>query len=259
MDSYGLSYTSPAAPDLFSASAASRRIEPSPPRKRSLGKWAWIAAIVVCFLAGGGVVFALTGGGNDPDPSPTTTASAPQAVGELPTGAPASPGIEPPKAGAWPAKWPRYNSTDSVSTLNLDGLGFPIKVPPAWQCTLAARAEGYLKYHCGTPPSEAAQFGGEIVVRACAQPCDATKQTQMREVEEAWGAQWIRSGPFSTYAEQIVQVDGEERHGLVVVGYWRGGADGEIDHQLVFRMTAPVKDAQQLRRVATYIRDTLIF
>lgn len=235
-----------------------RRIVPSQPRRRRRGLWIGLAVLVVVVLAGGGTLFAVTDIGRS-GPTPTASPGASQQPVALSTAPPASPGLEPPKPGAWPTKWPRFTATDSVRTLDLDGLGFPVKVPPTWQCTLAGRTAGFVKYNCGTPPGETPQFGGEIIVRDCPQPCDEKRRTEMRQAEEAWGAQWIRSGAFSTYAEAILQVDGEQRHGLVVVGYWRGGTDGQIDRQLVFRMTAPVKDAQKLRRVATYIRDTLVF
>lgn len=257
-DQYGLAYSPQSMDDPFSSPV--RHIVPSEPRRSRTGLRMGLAVLVIAVLAGGGV-FALTnlGGGNKGSAATPPTRASPQQLAALPTAPPASPGVEPPKSGSWPAKWPRLTPGDSVRTLNLDGLGFPVKVPPTWQCTLAGRAEGFVKYNCGTPPGETPQFGGELVVRDCAKPCAEERQTEMREAEEAWGAQWIRSGQFSTYAESILQVDGEQRHGLVVVAYWRGGTDGEIDHQLVFRMTAPVKEAQQLRRVATYLRDTLVF
>ena len=116
-----------------------------------------------------------------------------------------------------------------------------------------------MRYNCGTPPSEPTSFGGEIVVRDCAQPCDEKRQTELRKGEEAWGAQWIRCGPYSTCGEAQIQADGEQRHALVVVAYYRGGDTGEIDHQLVFRMTGPLSQASVLRKVATYLRDTLVF
>jgi len=232
-----------------------RHIMPSDPRRRRTGLWIGLAVLVLV-LASGGTAFALVGGGGNPGPASSTTS--PQAAA-MPTALPASPGLEPPKPGAWPTRWPNYTATDVVRTLDLDGLGFPIKLPLTWQCTLAGRAAGYVKYNCGTPSGQTPQFGGEIVVRDCAQPCDEQRRTEMRQAEEAWSTQWIQSGPFSTYAEKILQVDGEQRHGLVVVAYFRSGGDGEINRQLVLRMTAPVTEAQQLRRVATYLRSTLLF
>jgi hypothetical protein len=254
-DSYGLGYPSPAGQDPFAG--PTRRIVPTERPQRRRGLWLGIAAVVVVFLAAGGVVFALVGGGGGKPGPATESAAAPQQAA-LPTAAPASPGIEPPKGGTWPANWPRFKPTESVRTLTLDGFGFPVKVPPTWQCTLAGRAAGFVRYTCGTPPGEATQFGGELVVRSCAAPCDENHQAELRRGEEAWGAQWIRSSPYGAYAEQIIEADGEQRHGLVVVAFWRG-ASGEIDHQLVFRMTGPVHEAPQLRKVATYLRDTLVF
>ncbi|WP_213450963.1 hypothetical protein [Rhizomonospora bruguierae] len=257
--SYDVVYSSsPAYQDPFSSPV--RHIVPSEPPKRRTGLWVGIAVVLVVLLAGAGTLFALTGGfggGDRPEPRPSATTAAPPVA--LPPTPPVSPGVEPPTQGSWPTKWPRYSATDQVKTLTLEGLGFPVKVPPTWQCTLAGQAEGLIRYTCGTPPGQKPEFGGDLIVRACAQPCDEQRQTEMRQAEEAWGAQWIRSGQFSTYAEQILQVDGEPRHGLVVVGYFRGGDSGEIDRQLVFRMTAPQREAQTLRRVATYLRDTLVF
>lgn len=254
--SYDLVYSSP-EPDPFSSPV--RHIVPSEPRRRRTGLWIGAAVLVAVVLAGGGTLLALTSlGGDDPPPSPTAPGGSPEPVA-LPTTPPVSPGVEPPAPGSWPVKWPRFTASDSVRTFNLDGLGFPVKVPLTWQCTLAGRAAALVKYTCGTPPGEKPEFGGDLTVRSCPQPCAQERQTELRQSEEAWGARWIRSGPSSTYAEAILQVDGEQRHGLVVVAFWRGGSDGQIDRQLVFRMTSPVREAQQLRRIATYLRDTLVF
>ncbi|WP_433293068.1 hypothetical protein ACQP2F_29685 [Actinoplanes sp. CA-030573] len=256
VDQYGLGYAPPSEPNPFSS--PQRRIEPSPPRKSRKSLWIALAAVVFV-LAGAGTWFVLANRGGDPDPGPAASAGAvPQAVGTVPTGAPSSPGVEPPKSGGWPANWPRYSPVDKVKTLNLEGVGFPVKVPQTWSCTLGARAEGYVKYNCGTAPSDATQVGGELIVRACAAPCDGDQQAEARQNEEAWGIRWIRSGAYAAFGETIVPVDGQDRHALAVVAFYRGES-GEVDHEMVFRMTAPVKDAQVLRRVATYIHDTIIF
>jgi len=258
-DPYGIPSPRPGQ-DAFASPG--RRIEPSAPRKKRTGVLIGAAIAVVVLLAGGGTWFLLNSGGDNPDPAPTaSTGGAPVQAGGLPTAPPVSPGVEPPiqGKGIWPAKWPRYNPLDKVTTLNPEGLGFPVRVPPNWQCTLAGRAEGFIKYNCGTSPGVTPQAGGEITVRDCVQPCNPDRQTEMRKAEEAWGKRWVRSGPFSNYAEAILDLDGEQRHALVVVAYYRGDGQPAINKQVVLRMTAPVKDANQLRRFATYIHDTLVF
>jgi hypothetical protein len=232
-------------------------------RKRPrTGLWAGIIGLVVVLLIGGGAAaFALRGPGGSPTPtSPNGRASATLAS-PPPAPSPLSPGLEPPKPGTWPAAWPKFLDTDQVQTLTaLDGLGFTLKVPVSWKCVPAGRAQGFAKYYCGAPPGSTPQIGGELIVRDCAKPCSGDQQSTMRQAEEAWGLGWIRTGRFCTYAESNgLQVDGVPRYGLVVVAFWRGGADGAIDHELVFRMAAPAEGAGQLRRVANYLRDTLIF
>jgi hypothetical protein len=237
-----------------------RRITPSEPRRRRTGLLVGIAALVLVVLAGAGGVFLWSGSDDDKEPQVAASASSTAAPPALPTSPPQSPGIEPPKPGAWPTQWPKFTVRDNVRTLpELEGLGFPVKVPMDWQCTLAGRADGFVKYNCGVAAGEGPSIGGELIVRDCPQPCDESRQTAMREAEEAWGAQWIRSGQHATYAESLIEVDGEQRHGLVVVAYFRGGADGLTDRQLVLRMTGPVQDGHVLRRVATYLRDVVVF
>lgn len=261
--SYDLVYSPPPSYDPFSSSV--RHIVPSEPRRRRTGLWIGIGVLVVVVLAGGGSVFALTNMGADGTPTSTPPSGASSASSlppaPLPTGAPLQPGLEPPKPGVWPAEWPKFAETDRVRTLtNLDGLGFRVKVPQDWQCIPGGRANGFAKYHCGVSPGEDPEVGGELIVRDCPESCSGGQQRAMRKAEEAWGLQWISIGRYSTYAESSsLQVDGAQRYGLVVVAYWRGGSEGAIDRQLVIRMTAPVEKANQLRRVANYIRDAVIF
>ncbi|MFG1920156.1 hypothetical protein [Micromonospora sp. NPDC048898] len=231
----------------------------SAPKQSRAGRWALpVIGLVLGLVAGGGLVLLLDPGTDPPKPQPTASPSGLPAP--APASAPLSPGLEPPAQGEWPALWVRFAATDRILTLNeLDGLPFPIKVPPSWQCTSVERAEGLSKYQCGAPAGNEAELGGELVVRDCPAPCDGPRQTAMRTGEEAWGLQWVRSGPSSAYAEtSSLTVDGEQRYGLVVVAYWRSDS-GDIDKQLVLRMTAPVGGANQLRRVANYLRDVLIF
>ncbi|SBT55128.1 hypothetical protein [Micromonospora narathiwatensis] len=243
-------------PDPFSTPV--RRITPSAPPRRRTGLWIGIAAVVLVVLAGAGGLAVLTSSGDDKE-KPENTASASSAPPLLPTTPPESPGVEPPKPGAWPTQWPKFKERDTVRTLNLDGLGFPVKMPTNWQCTLAGRAEGFVKYQCGTSATGDQAVGGEVIVRNCPQPCNEQWQSAMRGVEEAWGTQWIRSGEYASYAEKILDVDGGQRHGLIVVAYFRSGEDGAIDRQLVIRMTSPVPEAYQLRRFANYVRDVVVF
>ncbi|MFG3708557.1 hypothetical protein ACGF7U_28045 [Micromonospora sp. NPDC047670] len=240
--------------------AQDRRITPSEPRRRRTGLLVGIAALVLVVLAGAGGVFFWAGSDDDAPPqvagSPSGTAGPPA----LPTSPPQSPGIEPPKPGAWPTQWPRFNERDTLQTLtDLEGISFPVKLPTNWKCTLAARTEGFVKHNCGNGESGNKMTGGELIVRDCREPCNEQWQNAMRAVEEAWGAQWIRSGQYASYAEQIIEVDGQKRHGLVVVAYFRSGESGAIDRQVVIRMTSPVSEAYQLRRFASYIRDVVVF
>ncbi|MFC0508342.1 hypothetical protein [Micromonospora costi] len=248
----------PGAPFQDPFATPTRRIKPSEPRPRRTGLWVGAGVLVLVLLAG--VVGAVVWAGSDGTETPPEAAPSPTLVSPaLPTSPPQSPGIEPPKPGAWPTQWPRFHERDTVRTFtDLEGLTFPVKVPTNWQCTLAARAEGLVTYDCSTTDA-GSKIGGELTVRDCPQPCNEQWQSAMRATEEAWGAQWIRSGQYSTYAEQIIDVNGESRHGLVVVAYFRSGEDGAINRQLVIRMTSPVKEAYQLRRFASYIRDVVVF
>ncbi|MFF5177731.1 hypothetical protein ACFY2Q_06850 [Micromonospora sp. NPDC000316] len=253
-----IAQTRPVVPPADPFVAPVRRIKPSEPRPRRTGLWVGAGALVLVLLAAAGGL-AIWRGSDDPA-TPQTAPSTSVLSPPIPTTPPQSPGIEPPKPGAWPTQWPRFTERDTVRTLtDLDGLGFPVKMPTNWQCTLAARAEGIVKYECGTTASGNEAVGGEVIVRECPQPCTDQWQNAMRSVEEAWGAQWIRSGLYASYAEQIIEVDGVQRHGLVVVAYFRSGQDGAINRQLVIRMTSPVPEAYQLRRFASYLRDVVVF
>ncbi|MDG4786754.1 hypothetical protein O7626_12565 [Micromonospora sp. WMMD1102] len=241
-----------------------RHIVPSEPKPRRNWLLVAVAVVVVLVLAGGGTILAvsLSGGDGGDEPPPDAKPSASVLPPPAPTNPPLQPGLEPPTPGSWPTKWPTFTERDEVRTLpDLEGLTFTVKVPSSWQCVLSGRAEGFTKYNCGVPPgSDKPEFGGELIVRDCAQPCDEAQQVAMRQAEEAWGKRWIRSGQFSAYVEtNTLQENGEQRHGLVVVGYFKSGSEGVVDRQLVLRMTAPVDGALELRRVATYLRETLIF
>ncbi|MDG4792869.1 hypothetical protein [Micromonospora sp. WMMD1082] len=238
-----------------------RRIAPSEPPRRRIGTWIWIgaAALVLVVLVGVGAVALLSGSDDDPA-APVASAPSTVAPPALPTAPPQSPGIEPPTPGAWPTQWPRFTERDQVQTLtDLEGVGFPVKLPAGWKCTPAAQADGYVRHNCGNSATGNEMAGGEFIVRDCPDPCNEQWQNAMRAVEEAWGAQWIRSGEYASYAEQIIEVDGVKRHGLVVVAYFRSGEAGLVDRQVVIRMTSPVPEAYQLRRFASYVRDVVVF
>ncbi|MFI9644080.1 hypothetical protein ACIG87_29190 [Micromonospora sp. NPDC051925] len=233
-------------------------LPPSLPRPR-VGRWPSLAiGLVLGLLAGGGLV-TLVDPGTDP-PRPPSTASGSPLPAPAPAAAPLSPGLEPPADGRWPAGWVRFTPADRIRTVTgLDGLSFPVRLPPQWQCTPVERAEGLSRHRCGGPAGGGGELGGELVVRECPTPCDGPRQTALRTAEEAWGLQWIRCGLSCAYAEtSSLTVDGARRYGLVVVAYWRSG-EGDIDQQLVLRMTAPVTNANLLRRVANYLRDVLVF
>jgi hypothetical protein len=221
------------------------------PRRRRTRLWIGVVLLVMLLLAGGAAVYAWKGLAGSARPTSRSSSSEPLA---LPT-PPVSPGLEPPTPGTWPPDWPKFIATDKVKTLTgLEGLGFALKVPLDWQCNLAERAQGFVKYNCGS-----AVTGGELIVRGCPQPCAEDQQSAMRRGEEAWGAQWVRCGQYCALAEKLVQVNGQQRHALAVVAYWRSGSEARIDRQLVFRMTAPLSESYQLRQVASYLRDALIF
>lgn len=241
------------------------RITPSPPsvarRWRLKSRRTLIAAVAVTVLLVGAGAFtwrwSLDDGPRAQSPRPTaSTRPAP-----FPTAAPRQPGAEPPQAGRWPTTWPRFVPTDRIRTLTgLDGLGFTVKVPNEWQCVLDGRGPGFARYRCGAAAGGDRQVGGELIVRDCPDQCPRSRQTAMRQAEEAWSLRWVSAGPMAAYAESSsLQIDGARRYGLVVVAFWRSGPDGAVDRQLVFRMTAPVQSAGQLRRVAGYLRDTVIF
>jgi len=238
----------------------STRFPPSAPPRRRRGLWLGVGTLVLVLLVGGGGAFAWRWSANgDPIPpaaSPTDGNTA-TATAALPTASPLYPGVEPPRPGQWPDQWPGFLSTDRIRTLNdLAGLGFTLKVPVGWECVPGGQDAGMVTYQCG---AQSPQVGGEVVVRDCPDDCPESRRTAMRQAEEAWGLEWIRVGEYTTYAESsTLQVDGEQRYGLVIIGYWRGGNDGTLDRQIVVRMTAPVERAGQLRRVANYLRDTLI-
>ncbi|GIF52140.1 hypothetical protein DFJ67_6348 [Asanoa ferruginea] len=243
-----------AGPDPFSSPG--RRIVPSTPKKRRpRGLLVGIAVGVVLLLAAGGVVFAVVnGGGGDPDPTPSTGGTV---AASQPTTEPVHPGLEPPRPGDWPNKWPVFGPTNPVRPVNLDGLGFTLTLPARWECVAAAVSPGNARYNCGRN-TDNGQIGGELTVRACTPVCDEAHRDELRKVEEAWGAQWRYAGANATLAETLT-LDGADRYGLVVIGYWASTPGSAIDRQLVLRMTAPPNWVDDIRRVANGVRDSTKF
>jgi hypothetical protein len=226
------------------------------PRRSRLPMLLGIIALIVVLLGAGGAVYYFvlrddgkpTGKPSTP-PSPVSSAE-PQASAS-------QPGIEPPKAGEWPAAWPKFAAGEATRTMaKLPGLQFDFKVPDGWDCAEASRAAGVAKYTCQPPVDGGDAMGGDVIVRTCPDPCDADRRVRMRRAEEAWGLQWVRAGGFIAWAE-TTKVNGAARYGLVVVAYWRSAADGAINRQMVFRMTAPPAKADDLRKVANSIRDAI--
>jgi hypothetical protein len=229
--------------------------EPDPERSaRRRKRWIWTVVVAEVVLAAiGATVILWRGlpGGGPPRATVTSTPVAP----DLPA-APLSPGIEPPREGDWPTAWPRFGGDDEVKTLTLDGLGFDITVPSTWNCILGSMGET-VNYNCGTSVGDL-EVGGEVIVRECANPCDAAQQTALRAEEEAWGLQWRFAGDRATIAETL-QLNGENRYGLVLIAYWRSDPEGEVDRQLVLRMAAPETWVDEIRRVVNGIREETDF
>jgi hypothetical protein len=255
--------TQPYAADPFSSPV--RRIEPSPPRPNRTGLWIALGVVLVVLLAGGGAFFFLTKNGDQghKDSGKPTTQAQQKAQTQTSAAAPAvtptplHPGIEPPRVGNWPEKWPVFAAKDKAKKLTLDGVGFPVTVPLGWACTPAANAAGSVKYTCGiTAGSD--QVGGELIVRDCAQPCDTATQEAMRKEEEAWGQEWRWVGKNATLAETL-KVDGADRYGMVVVAYVPGSTGGTLGKQIVLRLTGPSQWRDDLRKVANGVRSAAKF
>jgi hypothetical protein len=191
-----------------------------------------------------------------PNRSPTRTAVATDDPVDpaLPTNPPQQPGIEPPEGGGWPDDWPEFTDADGTREMtDLDGLGFSFDVPDGWDCTQTGRTSGFVRYRCGVPEGDGVSVGGDLIVRACDRPCTESRRTEMRQLEEAWGLQWIRSGRFTTWAEGPAVENG--RYGLVYLSYWRSNPEDAIDRQLVLRMTAPPGQENVVRKVANSVRE----
>ena len=228
-------------------------------RPRRTGLWVGIAIAAVVALGAVVGIFVWRSAGDapsqaGPDSSPSAAVfSSPEPIA-FPTGAPRSPGVEPPKPGSWPTE-PQFGDADRVKGESPAGLGFTFKVPDSWACDARQRGPGFARYLCGISRPGVPEVGGEIIVRNCPKPCGEEVQAAYRRAEEAWGLQWVQAGN-ATFAE-APQVSGKDRYGLVVIGWWRSSPDGVIDRQIVIRMTATGAQVSDVRKVANGIRTTL--
>ncbi|MFC4145206.1 hypothetical protein ACFO0M_02955 [Micromonospora mangrovi] len=235
--------------------------EQPPAKRRRTGLLVTLVAIAG-LLAGSGAVVAVQalrgggGGGGVPGPvSPTAPARYSPADLLLPEAAPAAPGAEPPRSGGWPSKWPTFTAAESTKPMNgLDGVGFDFRVPPTWTCTKAEQRAAAVHYRCGDGAGDSMTSGGDLVVRTCEPVCDEQKRTALRQREEAWGVRWTRSGPFTAWA-YATSVDGKPVYGLMYVAFWRSTPEGQIDRELVLRLTAPLAAKDELKKVANSVRD----
>jgi hypothetical protein len=172
--------------------------------------------------------------------------------------APSQPGIEPPLDGEWPVDWPVFGADEPVN--DIDGLVGEIparafQVPDGWECPSVASQGTFAHYTCG-PDGDATDIGGDLIIRLCPDPCDLERRDQMRAEIDAWGLRWVHaSGP--RYWAEITEIDGEERYGLVVTAYYRTTPEGRLDRQLILRMTGPVEQTAEIRKIANSIYDAV--
>jgi hypothetical protein len=245
----------PAGPTSYSPYPPLPGRTPAGARRRRTGLLVGVAAVTALILAGGAAAAWQGLRGNDtPEQRPTgSPASAP-----VLSAPPLKPGLEPPIPGDWPAVWPKYGATSNVQTLSLDGVGFKLTIPSAWDCVLKESAEGSVRYNCGTSVGNNQELGGELIVRDCPKPCDEVRRTTMRASEDAWGLRWRNGGEYVTLAETL-DLNGEQRYAIVLVGYRRSVPDGTVDRQVVLRLTGPVGWIDELRRAANSVRDAAVF
>ncbi|GGN19044.1 hypothetical protein GCM10010109_32460 [Actinoplanes campanulatus] len=227
------------------------RFPPRPPVKRRRAGLVVALAALAGLVAGAGGTAAGMSLRDEPAPAPRPSATPAPTDEQLLLGDPTAPGVEPPVGGGWPSSWPTFVSTEPTKPIKgLDGVGFDFRVPPAWNCEQVATAAAAAHYRCGGGDAG----GGDLIVRTCETPCTEERRTALRQREEAWGLQWTRSGPFATWAE-TTQIDGKRMYGLVYVAFWRSTPEGQIDRQLVVRLTAPLATSDHLKKVVNSIRD----
>lgn len=214
-----------------------------------------LVLIGLIVLGGGGGAVAFTLLPDDSKAEPPLSASPSAAVTATAPAAVAQPGVEPPLEGEWPADWPTFEEGEATPIANLAGVGFSFEVPEGWSCTPVATTDEVAHYTCG-PGGRNDLLGGDLIVRACPDPCDAERRVELRRAEEAWGLQWVRDSGYRSWAETD-EIDDEPRYGLVLVGYWRTTPEGRIDRQVVFRMTASVEQADEIRMVGGSVRGAI--
>jgi hypothetical protein len=243
------------SPRPFAASEPSWTLddeEPAPAGVRI--RWVIVVGLVALLAGiGGGIAVGTQLRGSTPVAAPTATPSpTPSLDLGLPAQPPAEPGVEPPVGGGWPSSYAKFKGSDKPQTLagSATGLGFDIKVPQGWTCQPTGHTNAYAKLTCNGGPD----LSGEVIMRYCPTPCTADRRTDLRKREEAFGLTWIRSGGFATFADSE-KIDGAARYGLVYIGFWRSVPEDQIDREVVFRMTAPVSRANDLRKVVNSIRD----
>ncbi|QSB12795.1 hypothetical protein JQS43_13985 [Natronosporangium hydrolyticum] len=207
------------------------------------------ALVLVLGLGAGTAVFLLRGDSADTTAAPTSPPTAPP---EPTAEGPERPGIEPPEDGEWPEDWPSFDPGDPVTTMtDLPGLEFSFAAPDGWECTEVTVEAGAAHYSCFD--EESRQLGGDLIVRECEDPCDASRRVEMRRAEEAWGLQWVRDGGYWSWAESE-ELGGGDQYGLVLVGYYRSSDEARMDRQLVFRMSGPLEQADELRKLLDSVR-----
>jgi hypothetical protein len=227
---------------------------PEPQRRRRSGLVIGLMVLVIALLVGGGLAIVVWPEDGEPRTQPSTEPT----VQEPTFPPPSQPGVEPPQDGEWPADWPAFGPDEPANRMvgligERDGQSF--QVPEGWDCPSVAAQGTFAHYTCG-PDGDAAEIGGDLIIRFCPDPCDASQRDQMRTEVDAWGLQWVRDLGFRSWAE-TTEIDGEEQYGLVLVAYYRTTPEGRIDRQLVLRMTAPVDQADEIRKIANSVRDAI--
>lgn len=221
----------------------------APPRRRRTPLLIGIGVLVLLLLGGGGAAAVLLLGGDGEPSEPQASASpTPEPA------APREPGVEPPRDGAWPDDWPQFGPGDNAQRMdNLPGVGFSFDIPAGWQCADSGSTPESAHYTCGVIGGDP-QVGGDLIVRACPEPCDSERRVSMRRAEEAWGVQWVRDGGYLAWGETTADIAGQEYYRVVFVGYYRSSEESRIDRQVVFRMTVRAEDRDDLRKTANSVR-----
>jgi hypothetical protein len=212
-----------------------------------------IIGVVLLFVVPAAVAFALLrpngDGANTTQPTATTTPYV------SPRPAVTGPGKEPPVAGEWPTGWATFSSTDPTRRNGIGG--FTFNMPDTWDCARKPEPGAVSWEVCGAKQGERDAIGGDIVVRRCeGGECTLAIRDRMRLAEEAWGLQWTWAGSLLCWAESTDFI-GSPRYGLVMVGYGRSRAKGEVNKEIVVRMTSPPEQAAELQKVANSIREAV--